>query len=118
MPVLELGNPEEEGGYSRILYKGMEGYVLTEYLTEDVEEALQAQKEADAYEAAKAAAAERAGSRSRRSYDDDDEDDDDYEDDSDEVYEVSRERFDDCDGSGHGFFEITYSDGRTEIEEY
>lgn len=35
-----------------------------------------------------------------------------------EVYEVSRENFDDCDGSGHGYTEIQYSDGSTEIEEY
>lgn len=35
-----------------------------------------------------------------------------------EVYEVSREDFDDCDGSGHGYTEIHYSDGRVEIEEY
>ena len=34
------------------------------------------------------------------------------------VYEVRRQRFDDCDGSGHGYFEITYSDGSTAIEEY
>ena len=119
VPVLELGNPEEEGGYSRILYKGQEGYVLTKYLTENAEEALQAEKEADAYEAAKAAAAERAASR-RRSYDEeDDEEDYDYDDeDEDEVYEVNREKFDDCDGSGHGYYEITYSDGSTEIVEY
>lgn len=32
--------------------------------------------------------------------------------------EVSRQKYDDCDGSGHGYYEITYSDGSTEIEEY
>lgn len=35
-----------------------------------------------------------------------------------EVYEVSREAYDDCDGSGHGYYEITYSDGSVAIEEY
>ena len=33
-------------------------------------------------------------------------------------YEVSREAFDDCDGSGHGYYLITYSDGSTATEEY
>ncbi len=36
----------------------------------------------------------------------------------DERKEVSREDFPDCDGSGHGYIEIHYSDGSTEIEEY
>lgn len=35
-----------------------------------------------------------------------------------ERVEVSREKYDDCDGSGHGYYEITYSDGTTEIVEY
>lgn len=35
-----------------------------------------------------------------------------------EVYEVSRQQFDDCDGSGHGYYEITYSDGSVAYEEY
>lgn len=34
------------------------------------------------------------------------------------VYEVSRQAFDDCDGSGHGYYEITYSDGSVKTEEY
>ncbi|MDO5422243.1 MAG: SH3 domain-containing protein [Eubacteriales bacterium] len=33
-------------------------------------------------------------------------------------YEVSRQKYDDCDGSGHGYYEITYSDGTVETEEY
>lgn len=33
-------------------------------------------------------------------------------------YEVRRDRYDDCDGSGHGYFEIYYSDGSTEYEVY
>ncbi len=32
--------------------------------------------------------------------------------------EVSRQQFPDCDGSGHGYYEITYSDGHKEIVEY
>ena len=34
------------------------------------------------------------------------------------VYEVSREAMPDCDGSGHGYYIITYSDGSTGTEEY
>ena len=34
------------------------------------------------------------------------------------VYEVSRENYPDCDGSGHGYYEILYSDGSTEYVEY
>lgn len=37
---------------------------------------------------------------------------------SQERYEVSRENFDDCDGSGHGYAIIHYSDGSTEQVEY
>ena len=34
------------------------------------------------------------------------------------VTEVKRQKFDDCDGSGHGYYEITYSDGSVAYEEY
>ena len=32
--------------------------------------------------------------------------------------EVSRQQYPDCDGSGHGYWEVTYSDGHKEIIEY
>ena len=32
--------------------------------------------------------------------------------------EVKRQKFDDCDGSGHGYYLITYSDGSTGVIEY
>lgn len=60
----------------------------------------------------------------------DDSNDYDYDDDDDNssggnssgddggVYEVSRQDMPDCDGSGHGYYIITYSDGSTGIEEY
>ena len=38
--------------------------------------------------------------------------------DGEEIYELGRQDFDDCDGSGHGYREIYYSDGSMEIEEY
>ncbi len=34
------------------------------------------------------------------------------------VTEVKRQKFDDCDGSGHGYYEITYSDGSVKYEDY
>ncbi|MCF0132580.1 MAG: SH3 domain-containing protein [Blautia sp.] len=34
------------------------------------------------------------------------------------VSEVSRQRFDDCDGSGHGYYVIHYSDGSQSIQNY
>ncbi len=34
------------------------------------------------------------------------------------VYEVSRQAYDDCDGSGHGYWEILYSDGSVGYEYY
>lgn len=37
---------------------------------------------------------------------------------SEEKTEVRREKYDDCDGSGHGYVEIYYSDGSMETEEY
>lgn len=37
---------------------------------------------------------------------------------SEERTEVRREKYDDCDGSGHGYVEIYYSDGSMETEEY
>ncbi len=35
-----------------------------------------------------------------------------------EKTEIRREKYDDCDGSGHGYVEIYYSDGSMETEEY
>lgn len=37
---------------------------------------------------------------------------------ADDRVEVSREDFNDCDGGGHGYTEITYSDGTVETVEY
>ena len=89
----------------------IEGYVSRAYLSKDkenadaavkAEEAALAQAQAEA--AAQAAAAASAAAQSTSG--------------SQGKYEVSREAYDDCDGSGHGYYEITYSDGSTAIEEY
>lgn len=85
------------------------GYSVRRCISEDEQEALAAvEAEAQAQAAIRAQqAAEQAASQ------------DYYEEPSaPAVYEVKRQKFDDCDGSGHGYYEITYSDGTTAIEEY
>ena len=97
----------EEDQWYRVRYDDKEGYVMKEYVTDSKEEAEQvvaAQEQAKkAQEAAEAAAAaqaaqEQAAPQGR--------------------YEVSRQNFDDCDGSGHGYSIIQYSDGSSETVEY
>ena len=97
------------------------GYIARSFLSKDkesadaavkAEEAAQAQAAAEAQAAAAAAAAQQASSQASQA--------------SSgqgtaapqEKYEVSRQAYDDCDGSGHGYYEITYSDGSTAREEY
>ena len=79
--------------------------MVKEYLSESREEAEQAKKSEEAARAkAEADAAAAAAQQSQSS--------------GGGKYEVSRQAYDDCDGSGHGYYEITYSDGSTAIEEY
>lgn len=85
-----------------------EGYVVKEYLTESKDEADQAVKSEEAAKAAaeaQAAAAAQAAQQSQSSG-------------GGGKYEVSRQDYPDCDGSGHGYYEITYSDGSVETVEY
>lgn len=96
--------PEGDKWY-KVKLGDQEGYVAKDYLTDKKEEADQAVK---AEEAAKAAAqAAEAAQQSQQSQPS-----------GGGVYEVSRQAFDDCDGSGHGYYEITYSDGSVKTEEY
>lgn len=90
--------PEGDKWY-KVKIGDQEGYVAKDYLTDKKEEADQAVK---AEEAAKAAAQQSQQSQPSGGG----------------VYEVSRQAFDDCDGSGHGYYEITYSDGSVKTEEY
>ena len=84
-----------------------EGYVVKEYLTESKDEADQAVKsEAAAKAAAEAQAAAAAQAQQSQSSG------------GGGRYEVSRQAYPDCDGSGHGYYEITYSDGSVETVEY
>ena len=94
------------------------GYIARSFLSKDkesadaavkAEEAAQAQAAAEAQAAAAAAAAQQAASQASSGQ-------------SAAApqgkYEVSRQAYDDCNGSGHGYYEITYSDGSTAREEY
>lgn len=78
--------------------------MVKDYLTDSKEEADQAVKSEEAAKAAAEAAAQAAQPQAAPS--------------GGGVYEVSRQAFDDCDGSGHGYYEITYSDGSVRTEEY
>ena len=107
--VLEKG---EE--WFRVQGSDQEGYVYGEYLTESKEEAAKAEAEAIAKkaaqeaaqkEAAKSSSKKKSSSKSSKKK-------------KAKKKEVSRENFDDCDGSGHGYTEIHYSDGSVEIIEY
>ena len=105
-------------GWIKVKGETIEGYVSHLYVTEDKEKVdkLLAEKKA-AEEAAAAAAAAQAAADAQAAVDaqaaaaaqaaa------------SQPVTEVSRQAYDDCDGSGHGYYEITYSDGSVRYEEY
>lgn len=104
----------EEGDWYQVKVDDKEGYVVKKYITDSKEEAeaaakakQDAEEAAAAQQAAEAAAqqaAEQAAQQASQS--------------AGSKTEVSRQAYDDCDGSGHGYYEITYSDGSTAIEEY
>lgn len=84
------------------------GYTVRRCISEDEQDAIAAvQAEEAAREAIRiaqeqAAAAQAAAQQSAGS----------------SKHEVKRQKFDDCDGSGHGYYLITYSDGSTATQEY
>lgn len=89
------------------------GYIARSFLSKDkesadaavkAEEAAQAQAAAAQQAAAQQAAAQASAGQSSAA--------------PQGKYEVSRQAYDDCDGSGHGYYEIIYSDGSTAREEY
>ena len=88
----------EEGDWYQVKVDDKEGYVVKKYITDSKEEAEAAAQQAaeQAAQQASQSAGSTAGGKT----------------------EVSRQAYDDCDGSGHGYYEITYSDGSTAIEEY
>lgn len=88
------------------------GYVFHSYLTEDkaaVDALVKAKQEADAAaaQAAAAAAAQAAQQQAAAAAAQ-----------PTQKTEVSRQAYDDCDGSGHGYYEITWSDGSVTYENY
>ncbi len=116
--VASLGSEIQVVGASPKWYKVKQeevtGYVARSFLSKDKEAAESAVKaeeaavaRAQAEAAAAAAAAQQAAAQAAPSAPS-----------APERYEVSRVAYDDCDGSGHGYYEITYSDGTTAIEEY
>lgn len=108
----------EEGDWYQVKVDDKEGYVVKKYITDSKEEAEAAAKAkqdaedaAAAQQAAEAAAqqaAEQAAQQASQFAGST----------AGGKTEVSRQAYDDCDGSGHGYYEITYSDGSTAIEEY
>ncbi len=101
-------------GWVKVENGDITGYIFHSYISDDkakVDELVKAAEEARA--AAEAAAAQAAAdaaweaqqSQSQPSA-------------PQEVYEVSRQAYDDCDGSGHGYWEIVYSDGSVSYEDY
>lgn len=102
----------EEGDWYQVKVDDKEGYVVKKYITDSKEEAEAAAAAQQAAEAAAQQAAEQAAQQAAQQA-------------SQSAgstaggkTEVSRQAYDDCDGSGHGYYEITYSDGSTAIEEY
>ena len=88
------------------------GYVFHSYLTADkaaVDALVKAKQEADAAaaQAAAAAAAQAAQQQAAAAAAQ-----------PAQKTEVSRQAYDDCDGSGHGYYEITWSDGSVTYENY
>lgn len=114
-------------GWIKVEREDVKGYIFHTYVTEDkayvdklLEEqaaaeaaaaqaaaeaaAAQAAAEAAAAQAAAEAAAAQAAAEAAQA--------------AEAPHEVSRQAYDDCDGSGHGYYEITYSDGSVAYEEY
>ena len=101
---------------------------MTITIKEKKEEATEAATEAEATEAPAADNNDSNNSGSDNSSDDNSGSDDSSDEDSDDsssdepddggVYEVNRQDMPDCDGSGHGYYIVTYSDGSVKYEEY
>ena len=98
----------EEGDWYQVKVDDKEGYVVKKYITDSKEEAEAAAASQQAAEAAAQQAAEQAAQQAAQQPSQS----------AGGKTEVSRQAYDDCDGSGHGYYEITYSDGSTAIEEY
>lgn len=103
----------ETASHFKVRKGDVEGYSARSCISEDEQEAIAAVKaeeaareeirrQAEAAAAAQAAAQKSSKKSSNKS----------------SKKEVKRQKFDDCDGSGHGYYLITYSDGSTGVIEY
>lgn len=113
-------------GWLKVEGDGVKGYATHTYFTpnkDEIDRLVKEKKEAEeksaaqakaAAEAQAAAAAQAAEKQASYSYE---EPSYDASYDS-EPIEVGRQAYDDCDGSGHGYYEITYSDGSVGYEDY
>lgn len=125
-------------GWLKVEGDGVKGYASHTYFTSSKDEidrlvqekkaaeekAAQAKAAAEAQAAADAQAAAQAAADDQSSYDESYDNSADYSEPaaeapaSSEPTEVGRQAYDDCDGSGHGYYEITYSDGSVGYEDY
>lgn len=122
-------------GWLKVEGDGVKGYAAHTYFTSNKDEidrlvkekkaaeekaAAQAKAAAEAQAAAAAQAAEEQASYSYEepSYDSSYSEPAAEAPASSEPTEVGRQAYDDCDGSGHGYYEITYSDGSVGYEDY
>ena len=106
-------------GWFRVESGDIKGYAYHSYLTEDkaaVDELVKKMEEEKAAQAAAAAAAAQAAAQQQAAY---------QQQQAAQQQaappaktEVSRQAYDDCDGSGHGYYEITWSDGSVTYQEY
>lgn len=128
LKILQLGDEATAvgavPGWIKVESGDVSGYVFHSYITENKEkvDALVQEKEAAeaaaAQAAAEAAAAQAAAQQAAAQQAAAQAWAQQQQQQTQEVYEVSRQKFDDCDGSGHGYYEITYSDGSVAYEEY
>ncbi|MDY5496561.1 MAG: SH3 domain-containing protein [Anaerobutyricum sp.] len=123
LSVIPLGEKvklvKEGEEWTQVEYKGQTGFVYTEYLTKkksDVKKAKEAKAEEEA--AAQAAAEAEAAAAEQESKQSSSNSSKSSSGGSSKKKVVSKTKNDDCDGSGHGYYEIKYSDGSTSIKEY
>ena len=115
----ELTVTGAEPGWFKVESGDIKGYVFHSYITEDkeaVDALVQAKQAAEAEAAAQAAAAAAAQAQAEADAAAAAEAESAAQ--TQEKTEVSRQAYDDCDGSGHGYYEITWSDGSVTYEEY
>lgn len=123
-------------GWLKVEGDGVKGYASHTYFTsnkDEIDKLVQEKKAAEEKAAAEAQAAAQAQAEAQAQAAAAAQAQESYEPSYDESYdsapaaeapasseptEVSRQAYDDCDGSGHGYYEIIYSDGSVRYEDY